>query len=802
MNDKLTLSNLAQQTNSQIIGKTLENCYIEHILFDSRRLNTIQNTAFFAIISQKNNAENYISELYNKGIRIFVVQHKPKVTYKDACFLIVKDVVWAMQVLAKTYREKFNIPIVAITGSNGKTITKDWIVRLIANDKRVCCNAKSFNSQIGVPISVYELQKNDEIGVFEAGISKPNEMEALQQIIQPTIGVFTNIGDAHQSNFHSLEEKIQEKLKLFIGVKKIIFHDNNPLLTKIIKDFAKEHYIETIAWGENMEDTYLLKDILNEIKLSFMDQASVENAINAYITCRVLGINKKHLQTRIQHLEQLEMRFEIKSGINNSIIVNDSYSCDLKSLEIALDYLNNQNLEQKVAILSDLQQSATDLNLLYKQINTLLLNKGVDNLIAIGNDFFAHQELIHINKQKFYLTVKDFLLDLKRKDFENKAILVKGASSLHFDRISNYLSSQAHQSVLEINLSALEDNVRYLKTFLKEQTKVVAMVKADSYGCGACQVAMALEKNNLVDYFAVAFADEGVELRSYGIQKPIMVMTPEQDSVDIIKQYNLEPVIHSFTVLKRFLNDKIDIHIKLDTGMHRLGFNDVDLERLINILKKHSNLHIKSVFSHLYGADDEALDKYTLQQIELYKTMSDKIIKSFDYKIIRHLSNSAATVRFPQAQFDMVRLGIAMYGIGVDEQEQKHLKYVHRLHTVITQVRDIDRGEDVSYSRKFVSKNKMRIGVIPVGYADGLNRHLGNENAEVYCKGYFCKIIGNICMDMCMIDITNTDIQEGDTVVIFGQENPVEKLSNALQTIPYEIFTGISKRIKRIYYQE
>lgn len=802
MKDKITLKILAILTDGELFGKEHAEDSIDNILFDSRRLNSINHTAFFAIVSKKNSAERYIPELYNKGIRMFVTQIAPKNIWKDATFLVVSDVVKALQTLAKQWRDNFTIPVCAITGSNGKTITKDWIVKLIGKDKKVCSNAKSYNSQIGVPISVYNLTAQDEIGIFEAGISKVGEMENLEHIIQPTIGIFTNIGDAHQTNFTCIEQKIEEKLKLFAHCKTIIYHDYNPLLTRKIEAFSKEKHIETISWGDNSEDTYKLSEIENKISLPFSDTASVENAINAYVFCLTIGIDLRHLSKRIKHLEQLEMRFEVLSGINNSIIINDSYCCDFTSLEIAIDYLNRQNKTDKVVILSDLQQSSTNLDKLYTQIDELLHNKKIDSLIAIGADFYNHKDLIHISNSRFYHTVEDFLLDIRRKDFTNKAILIKGASTMHFERITNNLSNKVHQSVLEINLSALEDNVRYLRSFIKEGTKVMAMVKASSYGCGGYEVAAALEKSNLADYFTVAFADEGVELRQQGIQTPIMVMTPEEQSMETIKQYNLEPVMHSFLVLNRFLNDRINVHIKLDTGMHRLGFEPKDIDRLITILQEHPNIHVMSVFSHLYGADDMQLDKYTYEQIEKYTQMSDKIVHSFDYKIIRHLANSAATVRFPQAHFDMVRLGIGMYGIGVDAEVQKHLRYVHRLRTTITQTREIEAEEDVSYSRKFVSKNKMRLGVIPIGYADGLNRHLGNEHLSVWVNGSYCPIVGNICMDMCMIDITNTNAKEGDMVVIFGNENPVFKLSDILQTIPYEIFTSVSNRVKRIYYQE
>ncbi|MCH3923499.1 MAG: bifunctional UDP-N-acetylmuramoyl-tripeptide:D-alanyl-D-alanine ligase/alanine racemase [Bacteroidales bacterium] len=808
----ITLKILSSLVGGRIVGLKYADNPIDNILFDSRRLNNINNTVFFAIKTTNNNGSKYIDDLYNKGIRLFVVDcndEKSIPFYKDASYLVCDDVISCLQSLAVYRREMFDIPVVAITGSNGKTITKDWIVKLIDSDKKVCCNAKSFNSQIGVPISVYQMNEQTEIGIFEAGISKKDEMKNLQKIIQPTIGIFTNIGDAHQINFASMEEKIEEKLCLFINCKQIIFHDDNLLLATKIKMFCDKNNIELISWGTHEDDTYQTSNLLKEVCIPFNDKASIENALTAYVCCLTLDINKRSLQERIKKLEQLEMRFEIKSGINNSLIVNDSYSCDFKSLEIALDYLNLQNKRDKMVILSDLDNFNANNNnntpnacIAINEINTLLLNKNIDFLVAIGKDFYNNQDKITLNNKKFYLSVEDFLLDAKRRDYTNKAILIKGARRFNFEKISRYLSSKAHQTVLEINLSAIVDNVRHFRSFLKPETMLMAMVKASSYGCGGYEVAATLEKSNMVNYLTVAFADEGVELRQGGIKLPIMVMTPEEESIEKIKQYNLEPVIHSIKVLERFVNEQINIHIKLDTGMHRLGFEQNDINSLIAIIKTHPNIRIRSIFSHFYGADDESLDEYTLKQLSLFEKMSSQITQAFDYKILRHICNSAGIVRFPQAHYDMVRLGVGMYGIGVNIEEQRHLRFVHRLRTTITQIREIDAGEDVSYSRRFVSKHKTTVGVIPIGYADGLNRHLGNEHCSVWINGEYANIIGNICMDMCMIDLTNIKAKEGDTVIIFGNENPVTKLSSALDTIPYEIFTSVAQRVKRVYFQE
>lgn len=800
---KITLKTLASKIGGSIIGQEYSDTFIENVLFDSRMLNSSENTVFFAIKSPTNNGNNYIEALYNKGVRMFVTDQKPKNVFSAASFLICENSVVAFQTLALLHRQQQNIKtICAITGSNGKTITKDWITKLIDNDQTIYANAKSFNSQIGVPFSVCQLQGTEETAIFEAGISQKDEMQTLEKIIEPNIGIFTNIGDAHQINFASLEEKIDEKLKLFINCKKLIFHNSKQLLTDKIKAFAQQHCIKLVSWGEDENDTYKYNDIIKDISIPFKDIASIENAINAYIFCLEIGINKENLQKRVPLLEQIEMRFELKQGINNSVIINDSYSNDYTSLELALDKLNRQKKKLKLAFLSDLQQSSCNLEKLYSDINTLLHNKGIDNLIAIGKDFCTYRHLIDIPNTQFYTSTQEYLNNAKRSDYTNKAILIKGARSFHFELISRLIADKGHQSVLEINLSALTDNVRYFHNLLKPTTKLMAMVKASSYGSGGYEVATALEKSNMVDYLTVAFADEGVELRKHGIQLPIMVVTPEEESLEKFQQYNLEPVVHSFDTLQMFVDKKISIHIKLDTGMHRLGFEEYDIQELISKIQTKKNITIKSVFSHFYGADDENLDKYTLQQIDLFEKMSDEIINAFPYKILRHICNSAGIVRFPQAHYDMVRLGIGMYGIGVNENQQQYLRTVHRFKTIITQVREIEAGEDVSYSRKFVSKSKTKIGVIPVGYADGLNRHLGNEKLTVYVNGYYAPIIGNICMDMCMIDISNIEAKAGDTVVIFGEENPAAKLAKILDTIPYEIFTSLAQRLKRVYFFE
>lgn len=802
---KITFGQLANKVGGTLSNESFSQEEIKNILFDSRRLNSIDGTVFFAITTNKNSGTKYISDLVNKGVKLFVVEEEFNLSdynNREVGFLRCKNVLFTMQTLATIKRNMFSLPICAITGSNGKTITKDWILSLIGNDKKVCANTKSYNSQIGVACSVFTLKEDSELGVFEAGISQKGEMQILEQMIKPNIGIFTNIGDAHQINFSSLKEKINEKLKLFVNCKQIIFHNNSPLLTSQIKTLAKQKNIQLISWGESKENTYQTQELLEEMKLPFSDKASIENVLNAYIFCLTIGVDKTLLKERIQHLHPTASRLEILQGVSNSTLINDAYSNDYTSLEIALDCLNSLNKKDKLVILSDIQQTSLDKTSLYKNINTLLKNKHIAEAILIGTDFCENKQYISIAKSTFYKTTQDFLSASKRQDYKDKTILIKGARDFHFENIVKHLSLLGHQSYMEVNLSALDDNVNYFRSFLKKDTMLCAMVKASAYGMGSKEVTSFLENYSGVNYFAVAFADEGVELRQNGIDLPIMVMTPEEDAKEKILEFNLEPVIHSFEVLERFYNTSANVHIKLDTGMHRLGFEKGDIEILINKLLSHKEVRVKSIFSHLYGADNESLDKYTLKQIALYEELSSRFVSAFDYKIMRHLCNSAGIVRFPSAHFDMVRLGIGMFGVGCNTLTQQHLRNVASLYSCITQIRNIKENEDVSYSRKFVSPKPMRIGVIPIGYADGLNRHLGNENFSVYVNKKHCNILGNICMDMCMIDLSDVEAKVGDRVEIISINNPINKMAKALQTIEYEIFTSISQRIKRVYFRE
>lgn len=766
---------------------------VANLLFDSRRLNTTEDTVFFAIKTANNDGHRYINELYNKGIRIFVCQNEDCAKEKDATFFIIEDSLKALQDVAKYIRKRFSGKVVAITGSNGKTIVKEWTKILVGEDKKICFTPRSYNSQIGVPISLWQLDQSHEAAVFEAGISAPNQMQALQEMILPDTGLITNIGEAHGVNFSSEEEKINEKLQLFKGCKTLICSQDNSVLFERVKTFCRQHNIELLS--------YLSKEVIKDLPLPFSDKVSCENAASAFVLSKQLGIKPEKIKQRMRQLTALDMRMQIKQSIGGSVLVNDCYCLDFTSLEAALDFLNTQNPKlQRIAILSDLQEKDRDTTLTLGRINALLKNKGVSFLYGIGTDFVNNDKVFDL-PHHFFSSADEFLLKTSASDFAGKAILLKGSRKAELERISKRLETLSHQSVLKVNLSALDENVRYFKSQLKPDTLLMGMVKASSYGCGGSEVARQLQQS-LADYLTVAFADEGITLRNNGITLPIMVVTLEADALEKMQEYNLEPVVHNFASLNLVKDLPLKVHIKADTGMHRLGFEQADLPRLIDTLKQHPNLHIASVFSHFACADSPEQDNFTALQINKFTYFADALTQAFDYKILRHICNSAGIIRFPQAHFDMVRLGVGMYGIGWDKATEQHLRYVHSLETCLTEIRTIAKGESVSYMRNFIAKDTTTIGVIPVGYADGVNRHLSERGFKVWINSHKAPIVGNICMDMCMINLSGIDAKVGDRVVIFGEENPVDNMAKALDTISYEIFTSVSERIKRVYYHE
>jgi len=728
-----------------------------------------------------------------------------------------------LQTLATAHRLAFKIPVIGITGSNGKTVVKEWLYQLLHTDYRIVRSPRSYNSQLGVPLSVWALNENTQLGIFEAGISEMNEMEHLQKIIQPTIGIFTNLGEAHQENFTGLKQKCEEKLKLFTQAETLIYCSDNKLVEICIAQSGFKGRL--FSWGNSVKaDLQVLKVVktatgtnlslkYNETEMSviipFTDDASIENGLQCVAVMLQLGLGIKEIAKRILDLEAVAMRLEVKDGVRNCLIINDSYNSDLNSLAIALDFLNQQatakNLS-KTLILSDILQSGQSPDELYKTVAELVKNKNIQRIIGIGTEISKHESEFQSLDKTFFEHTEDFLKSTLVRELRNEIVLLKGSRKYHFEDISEKLELVTHETTLEVNLNALVDNLNYFRSKLRPETKMMCMVKAFAYGSGAVEVARTLQHNRC-DYLAVAVADEGAELRREGIRIPIIVMNPEKGSFGMIFDNKLEPEIYSFRLLDAFvvaaekfgLTD-YPIHIKIDSGMHRLGFEQQDMEQLLARLKNQNQVKVRSVFSHLAGSDDAKFDAFTRQQISAFTTCADQLSAVFSHYIMRHILNSAGIERFPEYQFDMVRLGIGHYGIS--SLPDVNLKQVCALKTVILQIKNVKAGETVGYGRKGIVNVDKRIAIIPIGYADGFDRKLGNGVGEVLINDQRAKVIGNVCMDLVIIDVTNIEAKEGDVVEIFGDHLTISEVANWLKTIPYEVLTSVSRRVKRVYFQE
>jgi alanine racemase len=823
-----TISEITRIIKGELIQESNADALITELTIDSRRLITPEVSLFFALTSKRNDGHKYIEEIYEKGVRNFVVEVAPVnlLLLYNANIILVKNTLSALQALAAAHRKQFKMPVIGITGSNGKTIVKEWLYQLLNESKNIVRSPKSFNSQIGVPLSVWQIREDHDLAIFEAGISEPDEMDHLQPIIQPSIGIFTNIGHAHDENFINRIQKAGEKLKLFTKVKTLIYCiDQKELQEGIIKTGLLKN-IETFTWSRKTDADLQIKTVYSEghftqvtasykeseisIEIPFTDEASIENAIHCWSAMLLMGFGNELISKRMRTLQPLAMRLEMKAGINNCTLINDSYSNDIDSLAIALDFLNQQKQHRKkTVILSDILQSGRSENQLYSDVSELLNQKQIDRLVGIGKGISRQSALFKIEKE-FFTTTEEFLESYSSGAFANESILLKGARVFGFERITESLQQKTHETVLEINLNALVHNLNYYRSKIDPGVKVMAMVKAFSYGSGSFEIANVLQFHQ-VDYLAVAYADEGVELRKAGIVLPIMVMNPDEESFDAMLKYQLEPEIYSFRILKMLeaalLRQSINahpvgVHIKIDTGMHRLGFNPSDVDELINQLKGRPNIVIKSVFSHLAASDSPNNDDFTRHQISLFRMISERINSEFDYPILRHLANTAAITRFPEARFDMVRVGIGLYGISPNPDEQELLENVSTLRSVISQIKHVNAGDTVGYNRRYKAKRDTTIAVVPIGYADGLSRALSNGIGHLKVRGKFAPIVGSICMDMTMIDITCINAQEGDEVIIFGKELPITRLADEMGSIPYEILSGISQRVKRVYFQE
>lgn len=836
-----TFSQITTALKGQVIRENLPNSLIEHLLFDSRKIVFPTTSIFFAIVGKRQNGHHFVADAYDKGVRNFVVAHNENFILPDHAkvnVLIVNHTTIALQQLAFFHRHQFDLPVIGITGSNGKTIIKEWLFQLLHTDYTIVRSPKSYNSQIGVPLSILRLQKHHDLGIFEAGISTYGEMENIAPIINPTIGIFTNIGTAHNEGFNNQQEKIREKAQLYSNCKTLIFCKDNLNVTAVLNDIPQ---VQKITWSfiqsadlqiievrKTTFNTTQIVGVLNKshsnhlapnlspspifIEIPFTDDASIENAIHCWCLLLYLKLPPLVIAERMGQLEPVAMRLELREGINNCTIINDSYNSDIHALEIALNFLNQQSKHKNnTLILSDILQTGIDKIVLYETVKQLIINKNISRIIGIGQDVNALKSLLSNDvTSTFYQTTAQLLQGIQsgKINFQNETILLKGARQFEFERIANHLAQRIHQTVLEVNLDALINNLSVYHQYLKPTTKVMAMVKASAYGSGSIEVARLLEFQN-VDYLAVAYADEGVELRRAGIQLPILILNPEEATYDALFQYDLEPEIYHLSALRRIIQvarlkrTKLKIHLKIDTGMHRLGFEESEVHSILDILKNQNYLHIQSIFSHLAASEATEHDTFTKQQISTYLSVYQQLSKGLGYQPLRHILNSSGIIRFPKQQMDMVRMGIGLYGIDGAAEIQEQLKVVNTLKATVSQIKNIAVGETIGYSRSGKAEKPLRTATISIGYADGLPRAAGNGQHQVLIKNQFAPIIGNVCMDMCMIDITDLqNIQEGDEVIIFGERPTVGKLAKRLNTISYEVFTNISQRVKRIYIQE
>ncbi len=828
-----TIEEIAGIINAEVKSRNAKNIHehkINWLLTDSRSLCFPKETLFFALKTNQNNGHRYIEELYSRGVRNFVVESTEGLDeMDDACFLQVGNSLKALQSLAKHHRKRFDIPVVAITGSNGKTTVKEWLYQLLSPDFNVCRSPRSYNSQVGVPLSLWLIDSHTEIAIFEAGISKSGEMCILNDIISPTIGVMTNIGQAHQENFLSYEIKCTEKMDLLKGCKSAVLNMSDATISQCSSSLPESICLRT--WNTSDNATLKPSDVMVEgvdksskaatvhfrfhgqsgqYTIPFIDDAAIENSVTCLTTCLTLGLDTETICERMSMLEPVAMRLEVKDGVRGCTIINDTYNSDIHSLDIALDFMARRpdTKEQKrTLILSDILQSGEPSHSLYSSVGQMAKNRGIEKIIGVGEVISQCENFFPIADKHFFRTTADLLKSSVFNELKDEFILLKGARQFRFDKLSDILTLKVHQTILEINLNAMVDNLNYYRQFKKPETKMVCMVKASAYGIGSVEASKTLQDHG-VDYLAVAVADEGAELRNAGITANIMVMNPEMTSFKMLFDYRLEPEIFNFDILEALIKaaekegiTNFPIHIKLDTGMHRLGFNpDKDMERLISRLHRQSALVPCSVFSHFVGSDSDGFDEFSLKQFALYDRASRQLQDSYDHKILRHICNSAGIEHFPQYHLDMVRLGLGLYGINPRNNEVIH--NVCTLKTTILQIRDVPAGDSIGYSRKTIVDRPSRIAAIPIGYADGLNRHLGNRNCYCLVNGKKAPYMGNICMDVCMIDVTDIDCKEGDYAIIFGDDLPVTTLSDVLDTIPYEVLTGISTRVQRVYIQE
>lgn len=818
-----TASQLATILNTSVVGNG--SFIISSIVTDSRNLAGVEGAMFVAIDGKNHSGHSFVGDLYSQQVRCFLVnRHFPFAgSFPGATFIPTDDTLLALQRIATFHRHRFGYPVVGITGSNGKTIVKEWLNQLLSGSYRVVRSPKSYNSQLGVPLSVLQMDSTFQLGIFEAGISQLGEMDKLEPIISPDVGIFTNVGLPHQENFISLYQKAQEKVKLFKSSKVLIYCNESSDIVRAVDEQFQQGAIERFTWGRNSNATLRVEGVQARggatrieviyhsqplvLTIPFTDDASVENVLHCLCAMLHFRIDNKTIAERLSLLSPVAMRLDLKAGINGCSIINDSYNSDFGSLKIALSFMLQQKQHAtRVLILSDILQSGINPATLYADVARLVSEAGITKLIGIGPDISAHANLFAVSKE-FYPSTSEFLKNFSRRQISSSVVLIKGSRRFAFERIAAVLEQKTHRTTLEINMNALTHNLNYYRSLLKPGVKTMVMVKAFSYGSGSFEIANLLQFQR-VDYLGVAFADEGVELREAGITLPIMVMNPSFGTYDLMIDYQLEPEIYSFTGLFEFIKalERADapngypVHIKIDSGMHRLGFAGDDVAKLAEVLAGRRNVAVASIFSHLAGSDEAIHDGFTMMQIEAFGSACAAISQVLGYVPIRHILNSSGIERFPDAQLDMVRLGIGLYGISVEHQDR--LLTVSTLKSRVIQVKELLPGQTVGYGRRGEVYEPSKIVTIPIGYADGLSRRLGNGVGRVLINGHFAPTIGSICMDTCMINATGIDVAEGDEVIIFGDNLPITQLAAAIDTIPYEILTSISRRVKRVYFQE
>ncbi|WP_299466879.1 bifunctional UDP-N-acetylmuramoyl-tripeptide:D-alanyl-D-alanine ligase/alanine racemase [Mucilaginibacter sp.] len=819
MQNSYTINDVKQIINAT--GNIVDDATISVLLTDTRRISNPAISLFFALAGRRDGHE-FIADAYTAGVRNFVVNHQPDTIMPDANFLIVADVLVALQDLAAHHRKQFDIEVIGITGSNGKTIVKEWLYQLMSPEKNIARNPKSYNSQIGVPLSVWQINETHNLGIFEAGISTPGEMDKLEAIIQPTIGVLTHIGTAHDEGFESPEEKLSEKLKLFKNCNQLIYnyealldHKDELKTYQCFSWSRKFNLVDLYVFSETtisgkyyMRAMYKEKEI--ECLLPYRDDASIENAIVCWATILAMGYSPADADDRIERLAAVSMRLELKHGINDCSIIDDSYNSDIQSLEIALNFLNQQNQHQKkTLILSDIYQSGLKQDALYKQVAQMVSTKQVDRFIGVGTFLQEYKEYFNLPQMHFYADTATLLKELNKLHLHDETILIKGSRSFEFERISRALVQKAHETVLEINLNTLLSNLNFYKAKLQPGVKIMAMVKAFSYGSGTFEVANMLQYNK-VDYLAVAYTDEGIALRETGITLPIMVLNPEPLAYDKLVANKLEPAIYSFTLLDEFVKFAQEedvfnypVHIKIDSGMHRVGFEAFEVEQLCDLLEINPYIQVQSVYSHLVASDAEQHDLFTVQQISIFEKAYSQIEDAIGYKPIKHISNTSGITRWPNAQYDMVRLGIGLYGVDAAvPREENGLQPVATLKTTVSQVKKMAAAETIGYNRNGSLKTDGKIATVRIGYADGYLRAFGNGVGRMLVNGTLVPTVGNITMDMCMLDVSNVEVKEGDEVIVFNEQQRIEELALQIGTIPYEILTNISQRVKRVYFYE